>query len=123
MNFTDLKIWQKSHQLTLEIYKLTQQLPKTETFGIVSQIQRSASSVPANIAEGFGRKSKNEFIQFLYQAKGSLVETQYFLILIKDLKYSNITSMEKLISQYEELAKMLNSFITHIKLKWNHLKL
>ncbi len=117
MNFTDLKIWQKSHQLTLEIYKLTQQLPKTETFGIVSQIQRSASSVPANIAEGFGRKSKNEFIQFLYQAKGSLVETQYFLILIKDLKYSNITSMEKLISQYEELAKMLNSFITHIKLK------
>jgi len=117
MNFTDLKIWQKSHQLTLEIYKLTRQLPKTETFGIVSQIQRSASSVPANIAEGFGRKSKNEFIQFLYQAKGSLVETQYFLILIKDLKYSNATSMEKLISQYEELAKMLNSFITHIKLK------
>ena len=117
MNFTDLKIWQKSHQLTLEIYKLTRQLPKTETFGIMSQIQRASSSIPANIAEGFGRKSKNEFIQFLYQAKGSLTETQYFLILIKDLKYSETTFVNKLISQYEELAKMLNSFITHIKLK------
>lgn len=117
MNFKDLKIWEKSHQLTLQVYKLTRELPKSETFGIISQIQRAASSVPANIVEGFGRKGKNEFIQFLYQAKGSLVETQYFLILIKDLKYSNQANIEKLIEQYEDLAKMLNSFITQIKLK------
>lgn len=117
MNFKDLKIWEKSHQLTLQVYKLTRELPKSETFGIISQIQRAASSVPANIVEGFGRKGKNEFIQFLYQAKGSLVETQYFLILIKDLNYSNQANIEKLIEQYEDLAKMLNSFITQIKLK------
>jgi len=117
MNFKDLKIWEKSHQLTLQVYKLTRELPKSETFGIISQIQRASSSVPANIVEGFGRKGKNEFIQFLYQAKGSLVETQYFLILIKDLNYSNQANIEKLIEQYEDLAKMLNSFITQIKLK------
>jgi len=117
MNFKDLKIWEKSHQLTLQVYKLTRELPKSETFGIISQIQRASSSVPANIVEGFGRKGKNEFIQFLYQAKGSLVETQYFLILIKDLNYSNQANIDKIIEQYEDLAKMLNSFITQIKLK------
>ncbi len=117
MNFKDLKIWEKSHQLTLQVYKLTRELPKSETFGIISQIQRASSSVPANIVEGFGRKGKNEFIQFLYQAKGSLVETQYFLILIKDLNYANKTTIDILIEQYEELAKMLNSFISKIKLK------
>lgn len=117
MNFKDLKIWEKSHQLTLQVYKLTRELPKSETFGIISQIQRASSSVPANIVEGFGRKGKNEFIQFLYQAKGSLVETQYFLILVKDLNYANQTSIDILIEQYEELAKMLNSFISKIKLK------
>ena len=117
MNFKDLKIWEKSHQLTLQVYKLTRELPKSETLGIISQIQRASSSVPANIVEGFGRKGKNEFIQFLYQAKGSLVETQYFLILIKDLNYSNQANIDKIIEQYEDLAKMLNSFITQIKLK------
>jgi len=117
MNFTDLKIWEKSHKLTLQVYILTRELPKSETFGIISQIQRASSSVPANIVEGFGRKSNKEFLQFLYQAKGSLLETQYFLILIKDLKYINSTTVENLIIQYEELAKMLNSFITQIKLK------
>jgi four helix bundle protein len=117
MNFKDLKIWEKSHQLTLQIYKLTKSLPRSEIFGIISQVQRSSSSVPANIVEGFGRKSKNEFIQFLYQAKGSLVETQYFLILIKDLNYADSAITDSLIQQYEELAKMLNSFISQIKLK------
>ena len=87
MNFKNLKIWEKSHQLTLKIYRLTKQIPKSELFGITSQIQRASSSIPANIVEGYGRKGNKEFTQFLYQAKGSLVETQYFLILIRDLKY------------------------------------
>jgi four helix bundle protein len=117
MNFTNLKIWEKSHQLTLQIYKLTKNLPKSETFGLISQIQRSSSSIPANIVEGFGRKGKNEFIQFLYQAKGSLTETQYFLMLIRDLNYTDTSTIEMLLNQYEELAKMFNSFITQIKLR------
>jgi len=119
MNFENLKIWQKSHELTLQIYQLCKLIPKSETFGIISQIQRSASSVPANIVEGYGRKGNKEFLQFLYQAKGSLVETQYFLILIKDLKYANQQIIINLLNQYEELAKMLNSFITQLKNKSN----
>jgi len=107
----------KSHQLTIEIYKLCKELPKTETFGVISQIQRSSSSIPANIAEGFGRKGQKEFIQFLYQAKGSLTETEYFLILIKDLNYANNTDVDRIIFEYEILAKMINSFITQLKTK------
>jgi len=117
MKFTELKIWQKSHQLVLEIYKITTKLPNHEKYGIISQIQRSSTSIPANIVEGFGRKGNREFLQFLYQAKGSLTETEYFLILIKDLKFINQTEFQNIINNYEELAKMLNSFITQLKLK------
>lgn len=117
MKFTELKIWQKSHELTLQIYKLTKSLPNTETFGIISQIQRSASSIPANIVEGFGRKGRKEFLQFLYQAKGSLTETEYFLILIRDLLYIKKEIIESILNEYEILAKMLNSFITQLKTK------
>ena len=119
MNFINLKIWEKSHQLTLEIYKLTKNIPKSETFGVISQIQRASSSIPANIVEGFGRKGYKEFIQFLYQAKGSLTETEYFLILIRDLGYIDKLVIEKLLNEYEILAKMLNSFISQLKIKSN----
>ena len=117
MKFTELKIWQKSHQLALQIYKLTTKLPNCEKYGIISQIQRASTSIPANIVEGFGRKGNKEFLQFLYQAKGSLTETEYFLILIKDLNFINQTEYEQTINSYEELAKMLNSFINQLKLK------
>jgi len=115
MNFTDLKIWQLSHQLTLQIYKLTATFPKSEIFGITSQIRRSSSSISANIAEGFGRKGKKEFIQYLYQAKGSLYETQNFIFLAKDLKFLDSKTSIELLSKYTQLAKMLNSFIASIK--------
>ncbi len=117
MNFTDLKIWQLSHQLTLQIYKLTATFPKSELFGITSQVRRSSSSISANIAEGFGRKGKKEFIQYLYQAKGSLLETQNFIILARDLKFLDSHTSIDLINKYTQLAKMLNSFVTSIKNK------
>ncbi len=115
MNFTDLKIWQLAHQLTIQIYKHTTTFPKSELFGITSQIRRSSSSISANIAEGFGRKGKNEFVQYLYQAKGSLLETQNFIFLARDLKFLNSHSSIDLLNKYTQLAKMLNSFITSIK--------
>lgn len=115
MNFTDLKIWQESHNLSLKVYKETQKFPKSEIFGIISQIQRCSSSVPANIAEGFGRKTKNEFIQFLTQARGSLYESQNFIYLSRDLGYISKENSEILINEYESLAKMLNSFISKVK--------
>jgi len=115
MKFKELKIWQESHQLTLEIYKLTKLFPKSEVYGISSQIQRSSSSVPANIVEGYNRKGSKEFIQFLYQARGSLSETEYFIILSTDLGYIEPTKSNELLSRYESLSKMLSAFISYIK--------
>lgn len=115
MNFTDLNIWKESHRLAVDIYKLTKNFPKSEIFGITSQLQRASTSIPANIAEGFGRKSGKEFIQFLYQAKGSLYETQSFIFLCQDIDYIEKQQAKIVLDQYEVLAKMLNSFITKVK--------
>jgi len=117
MNFTDLRIWQESHKLAIEIYKITQNFPKSEIFAITSQLQRASTSISANIAVGFGRKSKKEFIQFLSQARGSLYETQNFLILSQDIGYITKEKADYLLNQYESLSKMLNSFISKIKLQ------
>lgn len=116
-NFYRLKIWQKAHQLTLEIYKTTIKFPKHELYAITSQLRRAVSSVPANIVEGYSRRSKKEFIQFLYQARGSLDETIYFIILSKDLNYISDKEFAELIKLASELMKMLNSFITKTKSK------
>ena len=115
MKFKELKIWQESHKLTLEIYKLTDSFPKSELYEISSQIQRASSSVPANIVEGYNRKGDKEFIQYLYQSRGSLSETEYFIILATDLKYINQSKSDELLARYEVLSKMLSSFITYIK--------
>jgi len=115
MNFNDLNVWKESHQLSFEIYKITSSFPKSEIFGITSQLQRASTSISANIAEGFGRKGNKEFIQYLYQSKGSLYETQNFLFLTKDLKYITLEQFNLLSNRYEILAKMLKSFISSIK--------
>src|SRR5258708_12473332 len=86
-SFGEVEVWQRAHGLVLETYRLTDKFPDRERFGIVSQIRRSAASVPANIAEGFGRRTTKELLQFLTNANGSLEETRYFLILSRDLTY------------------------------------
>ena len=108
-------VWKKAHEYTLEIYKITKQYPKDELFGIVSQLRRASSSVPANIVEGSARRTDKEFCQFLVQARGSLVETQYFLELSKDLGYLLEDDFNRLSEISVEIAKMLNSFITKVK--------
>jgi four helix bundle protein len=115
MLYHNLVVWKKAHEYTLEIYKITKQYPKDELFGIVSQLRRASSSVPANIVEGSARRTDKEFCQFLIQARGSLVETQYFLELSKDLGYLSKNDFDKLTIISTEVAKMLNSFITKIK--------
>jgi len=84
-SFRELVIWQKSHQLTLEIYKITSGFPSADRFGIVNKMRRAAYSIPSNIVEGYSRKSRKEFLQFMSIAKGSLEELKYFLILSYDL--------------------------------------
>jgi len=116
-NFENLKIWERSHSLVLNVYKLTRLFPKSELYGLTSQLRRVAASVPANIVEGYSRKSKKEFLQFLYQARVSLDETIYFLILSKDLGYITESDLNRLKQKYSVLMKMLNSFISKIKAK------
>ena len=88
-DFKKYDIWQLSHELTLEVYKITSTFPKEELFGISSQLRRATSSIPTNISEGCGRNSDKEFNQFLNIALGSALETEYLLILSKDLNYLN----------------------------------
>ena len=84
-NFESLKVWQKSHELTLAIYKATANFPKDELYGLTSQIRRACASVPANIAEGCGRTGKAELARFLQVAMGSASELEYHLLLVHDL--------------------------------------
>lgn len=88
-DFKKYDIWQLSHSFTLEIYKMTSNFPKEELYGLTSQIRRASASVPTNISEGCGRSSDKEFNQFLNIALGSACETEYLLILSRDLQYLN----------------------------------
>lgn len=116
-SFIELKVWQKAHDLTLKIYKLTKNFPQEERFRLINQLCSSSASIPANIAEGTGRKTLKEYIQFLYNARGSLEETKDHLILAKDLGYLSIKEYEKLQNKYNETGKTLNGLIVSLKSK------
>lgn len=109
-NFQTLSIWQRSHQLTLETYKMTQGLPKEELFGLTSQMRRSASSVPTNIAEGCGRNSNAQLSNFLQISLGSISELHYQFILSKDLLYINEPTFSKLEAEAIEIRRMMFAY-------------
>jgi four helix bundle protein len=98
-NFRELKVWEKSHQLTLVVYKATTTFPREERYGLTSQLRRACASVPANIAEGCGRGSEADFARFLQIAMGSASELEYHLLLARDLnlllKWSTRVSIGK----------------------------
>ena len=103
--FRDLIVWQKGYRLVLEIYKMTMVFPKTELYGLSQQMRRAAVSIPSNIAEGYGRKHKPEYNQFLRHAYGSLLELQTQYLLSVDLKYTDKnTNIESLL---DEVGAML----------------
>ena len=110
--FEDLIVWQKAHKFVLSIYRLTNTFPKSELYCLTSHIRRSAISIPANIAEGFIKKSEVEKIRYLNIAQGSLEETRYYLILSKDLNYADTNEYLK---QIEEISKLLYAFSFSIK--------
>jgi four helix bundle protein len=105
--FRDLRVWQKSHDMVIEIYRITGSFPDEERYGLVSQIRRSASSVPTNIVEGFKRRSRKEFAHFLNIAESSLEETKYWLILSKDLSYIKDEEVGEVEALCDEIGKML----------------
>ncbi len=104
--YKDLKLWQKSIDLVTSVYLLTRSFPNDEKFGLVSQINRSAVSIPSNIAEGAGRNSDKEFIQFLSIAQASSYELETQLIISKNLNYISIEELKYLSEQIEEVQKM-----------------
>ena len=106
-SFQELEVWQKAHHLVLQTYRVTDGFPDRERYGIVSQVRRSAVSIPANIAEGFGRRTTKELLQFLVQANGSLEETRYFLILSLDLGYLKKQDFEEMQKQCSSVAQMI----------------
>lgn len=116
----DTPVWQLSHKLTLDVYKLTENFPKTEVYGLTSQIRRSASSVPANITEGFYRNSTKELVQFLYNARGSYGETLYHLRLAKDLRFITETEYDGVMESYNLMGKQLNGWIKSLRVKINN---
>lgn len=110
-SFKDLIVWQKAHKLVLNIYGITQSFPKEELFGLTSQIRVAAISIPANIAEGFGRQGTKDKLRFYNISLASLNEIKYYLLLINDLKYAESS---ELILDIEEVGKMLKSYSNKI---------
>ena len=115
MQWKDLEVWKKAHKLVLEIYRTTSKFPSNEIFGITNQLRRAASSVPANIVEGQSRNTTKEYLQFLYNARGSLEETRYFLLLAKDLQYIDMEEHNRFELNCETVSKMLNGLIKSLK--------
>ena len=114
-NYKDLKVWIKSHEITLKIYSLTKGFPKEEIYSITSQVRRCSSSIPANIAEGCGKNTKNDFGRFLNIALGSANETEYFLLLAKDLSYLKTEDHKHLEKCINEIKAMLISLIKKVR--------
>jgi four helix bundle protein len=111
----NLEVWKVAHQLTIQVYKITEVFPKSEQFGLTSQVRRSVSSVPTNIIEGQARQYKKEFIQFLYISKGSLEETNYHLFLAKDLGYITEEEYKGLFELCTRIKMMLYKLIKSLK--------
>ncbi len=113
-NFQELIVWQKAHQLTLKIYSVTSSFPTAEVYGLTSQIRRSCSSIPTNIAEGCGRHTNPDLKRFLTIASGSCSELEYQLILSKDLSFISLPIFQELTEELIEIRKMLFSFISKL---------
>ncbi len=107
--FTDLKVWQRSHALVLTVYRQTASFPDHERYGLTSQVRRAAASVPTNIAEGSKRVHPQDYARFLNIAEGSLAETEYLLLLGRDLGYLGGEATTPVLAEVDEIARMLHA--------------
>jgi four helix bundle protein len=114
-DFRNLKVWEKGHALTLAIYKASAGFPREELYGLTSQVRRSASSIPMNIAEGCGRGSDADFSRFLQMALGSASELEYQVLLARDLGYLAVEAYQHLTQDVIEVKRMLASLIQTVK--------
>ena len=114
-SFKDLIVWQRSMVLAVRIYRITQELPGSEQFGLTSQLRRAAVSVPSNIAEGYGRQSTGNYKQFLSISRGSLMEIETQIDICERLKYLAVSDTADIFKEIIEISKMLTSLISKIK--------
>ncbi|MGB7340379.1 MAG: four helix bundle protein [Phototrophicaceae bacterium] len=114
-DYKKLQIWKRSHQLVLQIYRTTADFPSNEKYGLISQIQRCAVSIPSNIAEGSGRNTNADFARFLHIAMGSAAELDYQLLLSHDLGFLQSEIYDGLSDELTQIRKMLNSFTQSLK--------
>jgi len=115
-DFKALKVWQKAHQLVLDVYNATQGFPPDERFGLAAHLRKSATSIPSNIAEGCGRHTETDLARFLSIAAGSAAETEYQLLLARDLDYLSDAQHGGLDNQVNEVKRMLRGFIERLTL-------
>src|SRR5271169_891932 len=113
--YQDLIAWQKGIALVAEVYRISSSFPREEIYGLTSQVRRAAVSVPSNIAEGQGRASSGEFIQFLCHARGSLYEVETQVMVANNLGYISAEQAEVLIQRIGELGRILNGLITSVQ--------
>jgi len=111
--YTELEVWKHARELASNIYEITTAFPKTEQFGLTSQMRRSVVSIPSNIAEGCGRQHKKETIHFLSFARSSLYELETQLYISKDLDYITEDKLSFCLSKIENLGKLVNGFIRY----------
>ena len=111
-SYEDLIVWQKAMEMTEEVYRITKQLPKEETFSLMDQMRRSAVSVPSNIAEGFGRKNQKEFYRFLLIARGSAMELETQLKICLRVGYLQQEMITKVLNLLSEISKITSSLLT-----------
>ena len=116
-SFRDLKVWQKSYKLCLEVYRTTTKFPAEERYGLSSQIRRSAISVPSNIAEGYGRKTTTDYIRFLYISYGSICELETQIYLAGDLDFISKADLVPLKQTIAEIERMLKTLIKSLENK------
>jgi len=114
-SYRDLIVWQKAMELLLEIYKVTASFPKEEMYGLVSQLRRSAVSIPSNIAEGQGRSSTGEFVQFPGHARGSLFEVETQILAAKSIGLVNSVIVNRLLDQTNEVGRVLNGLMGSLR--------
>lgn len=115
MHWRDLEVWKQAHSLTLEIYKATSSFPKSEMYGVVNQLRRASSSVAANIVEGQSRNTTKDYVNFLYNSRGSLEELRYFVLLSRDLNYLSVEDSQRLETIAASVSRLLNGLIGALK--------
>jgi four helix bundle protein len=116
-SFKDLIVWQRAIELTTDVYKLTSKFPEAERFGLTNQMRRASVSIASNIAEGYGRATKGEYVQFLGHARGSCSELETQLVIAKRLGFGTQSNLESADSLCNEVGRMLGGLMKSVRAK------